>query len=86
MGHMLARLRGVKLDVLREILARDAPEHATHGLVLEHLWQNADDPNEVLFLFRVRDLDHARAYVDGLHAEARRQDPQANLPEMTFLT
>jgi hypothetical protein len=51
MAHVLARLRNVKLEIIKEILTKDAAEHAKEGLYLEHLWQNVDDQNEVLFLF-----------------------------------
>lgn len=85
MAHVLARLRGVKLDVIENILIRDASRHAEEGLHLEHLWQNVDDADEVLFLFRVDDLRRARQFVERVHGEARKQDPDANLPVMTFL-
>jgi hypothetical protein len=86
MAHMLAKLRGVKPEVISHILAKDAREHAAHGLFLEHLWQNADDVDEVQFLFRIDGIEQARAYVNGLHAAARRKDPNANLPDMTYLS
>jgi hypothetical protein len=85
MAHMLARLRKVKLEIIKEILTRDAVEHAKEGLYLEHLWQNADDQDEVLFLFRTTDLKHAKQFIDRVHSEALQQDPNANLPQMTYL-
>lgn len=33
------------------------------GLTLEGLWRDIDDPNEVIFLFQVSDLEKARAFV-----------------------
>ncbi|HWC74681.1 MAG TPA: hypothetical protein VG454_12170 [Gemmatimonadales bacterium] len=85
MAHMLARLRNVPLAAIKHQLEADAPQHALDGLFLEHLWQNADDNNEVLFLFRVNDLGQARTLIERLHGEARKQDPNAKLPQMTFL-
>lgn len=85
MAHMLARLRNVKLEIIKEVLKKDAVEHANEKLYLEHLWQNADDQNEVLFLFRTTDLNHVRKYIEQLHSHALQQDPKANLPQMTFL-
>ncbi|MFA5805170.1 MAG: hypothetical protein WC879_11040 [Melioribacteraceae bacterium] len=85
MAHVLARLRNVKLEIIKDILTKDAAEHAKEGLFLEHLWQNADDQNEVLFLFRTTDLNHARKHIDQLHSHALQQDPKANFPQMTFL-
>lgn len=85
MPHILATLRNVKIDVIGDVLRNDAPEHAKNGLYLEHLWQNVDDSNEVLFLFRVDDVKHAKKYIDGLHTQALKENPEVNLPRMLFL-
>lgn len=85
MAHILARLQGVKLADVEQALKADAPAHAEQGLHLEHLWKNLDDPAEVLFLFRADDLQRAKGFIEKTHAEARRQNPNANLPQMTFL-
>lgn len=85
MAHVLARLRGVKLEVIGSILRADASKHAEEGLYLEHLWQNVDDSDEVVFLFRTSDITHARQFIERVHKQARDQDPGANLPHMTFL-
>ncbi|WP_437673023.1 hypothetical protein [Sorangium sp. So ce131] len=85
MAHILARLSGVKFADVKQQLEGDAPGHAEQGMYLEHLWSNADDPNEILFLFRVDDLNHCKQLVDRVHAEARQEDPNVKLPHMTFL-
>jgi hypothetical protein len=85
MAHVLANLRGVKAEVIKQVLAQDAPQHAREGLYLEHLWQNVDDANEVLFLFRTTDLDHAKQFINRVHTQALKENPDANLPNMTFL-
>jgi hypothetical protein len=51
MPHILARLKGVNLEDIKKVLKIDAPQHAEQGLYLEHMWQNADDSEEVVFLF-----------------------------------
>jgi hypothetical protein len=85
MAHVLAKLRGARLADVKAQLDKDAASHAEQGMYLEHLWQNAEDPAEVMFLFQVTDLDHCRQLVKKTHAQARQQDPAVNLPEMTFL-
>jgi hypothetical protein len=85
MAHVLARLAGVKLVDARQQLEKDASAHAEQGMYLEHLWANSEDPGEVLFLFRVDDLNHCRQRMRKVHAEARRADPNARLPEVFFL-
>ncbi|HEU0137122.1 MAG TPA: hypothetical protein VFQ50_07520 [Flavobacterium sp.] len=85
MPHLLATLRGVKPDVIKEVLESDAAFHAEKGIYLEHLWQNADDDNEVLFLFKIDNIDKTRQLINGLHEGALKSNPHANLPTMKYL-
>lgn len=85
MAHMLAKLRHVTYAAIKEILRSDAEFHARQGIYLEQLWQNADDSDEVLFLFRVDNLKNAREFIHEVHGKALRDDPNANLPMITFL-
>lgn len=85
MAHVLAKLKDVKAEVLKKVLQTDAAQHAEQGLYLEHLWQNADDANEVLFLFRADDLHRVKAFIERVHSQALKENPNANLPHMTFL-
>jgi hypothetical protein len=45
----------------------------------------ADDLEQVLFLFRVQDLSHAKQFIEKVHTKARKENPEANLGHMTFL-
>jgi hypothetical protein len=85
MAHVLAKLTGAPLAAVKEQLERDAAEHAEQGMYLEHLWQNADKPEEVLFLFQVKDLAHCQQRIREMHAQARAENPDTPLPEMIFL-
>ena len=85
MAHVLARMKGVQAGAIREQLKADAAEHAKRGLYVEHVWSNAEEPADVLFLFRCDDLDRARQFIQQTHSEARKQNPDAKLPQMTFL-
>ena len=85
MAHMLARLRGSRLEDVKSVLHADAPKHAEQGLNLEHLWQSVDDPEEVLFLFRIDNPTLAKKFIERVHKEALKQDPAVNLPLMTYL-
>lgn len=85
MPHVLAKLKNVPLEVIREVLGKDKDFHASQGMYLEHLWQNTDDTNEVLFLFRIDSVANTKALIYKLHSEALAQDPNANLPTMTYL-
>ncbi len=84
MAHVLCKLKKVNVDVVRKMLKDHAPIHAKDGMFLEHVWKNAD-ADEVLFLFRTDNLAHAKKTVLETHANARKQDPKAVVPEVVFL-
>jgi hypothetical protein len=85
MAHVLAKIRGAKIDDIKKALSADSWKHAREGLSVEHVWQNADDAEEVQFLFSANDLEHAKKFISEVHAETRNKNPNANLPQMTFL-
>lgn len=85
MPHLLAKLKNVPIAVIREILEKDKAFHAENNMFLEHLWQNADNEDEVFFLFRINDIDETKAFIHQLHTDALTQDDNANLPIMTYL-
>ena len=85
MAHVLAKLTGAPLAAVKQQLEHDAAEHAEQGMYLEHLWQDAGNPEEVLFLFQVKDLEHCRQRMRETHARDRAENPEIPLPEMTFL-
>jgi hypothetical protein len=85
MDHILARIRGVKMEDVKSMLKTDASKHAEQGLILRHIWRNTDDPDEILFIFTTPDLNRARKSIKMVHAEILKENPNANLPQMLFL-
>jgi hypothetical protein len=85
MDHVLARIRGAKMEDLKNMLKADMSKHAQQGLILRHVWRNTDDPDEILFIFTAADLNRARKFIEMEHAEILKENPNANLPEMLFL-
>jgi hypothetical protein len=85
MAHVFARLRGIQLEDLELVLLADAAEHAERGMNLEHLWRNADDVEEVLFLFSADDLAKARAYINEMLNQAMSAFPDLPKPSITYL-
>jgi hypothetical protein len=85
MAHVLARISGVNLDQMKKILKSDAPKHAENGLKLAHLWQNAEDPDETIFLFHAENVSQAKKFIRNVHMHAQNTDSEARLPKMTFL-
>jgi len=85
MDHILARIRGVKVEDIKSMLKADMPKHAEQGLILRHIWHNADDPDEILFIFTTADLNRARKFIEMVQGEALKENPNANLPKLLFL-
>lgn len=85
MDHILARLRGTKLEEIKRALKADESKHAAQGLTLRHVWRNADDKDEILFIFTTTDLENARQFIEGEHTRVRKESPDVNLPKMLFL-
>ncbi|MBD0359605.1 MAG: hypothetical protein ICV56_02710 [Nitrososphaeraceae archaeon] len=85
MDHILARIRGAKMEDVKSMLKADASRHAEQGLILRHIWRNTDDPDEILFIFTTPDLNRARKSIEMVHAEVLKENPNANLPQMLFL-
>lgn len=85
MDHILARIRGVKMEDVKSMLKTDASKHAEQGLILRHIWRNTDDPDEILFIFTTPDLNRARKYIEIVQTEILKENPNANLPQMLFL-
>ncbi len=85
MAHVLAKLQGVKFEDVKSMLRADMLKYAEHGLFLKHVWRNADNSNEVLFIFQTNDLSSGRKYIEAIHAQALKENPSTQLPQMTFL-
>ena len=85
MDHILARIRGVKIEDVKSMLKTDTSKHVEQGLILRHIWRNADDLDEILFIFTTSDLNRARKFIETVRAEALKENPNVNLPEMLFL-
>jgi hypothetical protein len=85
MPHVLCKLHNVDFAAIKNMLQEHESVHAKEGLHLENVWRNMDVEREVLFLFRADNLEYARSFILNTHAKARKQDPNANLPDVTFL-
>ena len=73
------------MEDVKSMLKADASKHAEQGLILRHIWRNADDPDEILFIFTTLDLNRARNSIEMVHAKILKENPNANLPQMLFL-
>ncbi len=73
------------MEDVKNMLKADTSMHAEQGLILRHVWRNTDDPDEILFIFTTPDLNRARKYIEIVHTEIRKENPNAKLPQLLFL-
>lgn len=85
MPHLLATLRNTPFETIKDILEKDKAFHAVQGMYLEHLWKNIDDQDEVLFLFKIDNIENTKSLIQKLHSETLFHNPEAILPKMTYL-
>jgi hypothetical protein len=62
--QLICRNRVTDFNVWRRVFVSHAEAHVAAGLHLRDLWVNADDPDEVFFVFDVDDRDDAQAFMD----------------------
>jgi len=63
MIYMLCRNRVADYQTWKRIFDSHTEAHLEAGLTLVNLWQSLEDPNNVFFLFKVGDLEKAKAFV-----------------------
>ena len=63
MTYMLCRNGLVDFARWKRVFDSHAEAHRAAGLNLLHLWRSLDDPNNAFFLFEVKSIEKARAFI-----------------------
>lgn len=86
MNHLLIRHKVADFAAWKASYDGHAAARASAGLTELHLLRRVDDPNEVVMLFSVADLDKAKAFAasDDLRA-AMRKAGVTDKPDVYFL-
>jgi hypothetical protein len=84
--HMLVRHKVADFAKWKPVYDAHTLARDKAGLKEEHLFRNAEDPNEVLLLFSVEDVDKAKAFAasDDLR-EAMKKAGVSDKPDVYFL-
>jgi putative oxidoreductase len=72
LSRVLDNNRGIRVEDTREKIKVDAFTETPHEMLLQHFWQDADDPEEVVFQFRTGSLAKAKEIIKR-RAEQRRR-------------
>ena len=71
MTYMLCRNQVRDYETWKGVFDSHKEAHQKAGLQLERIWQDADNPNNVFFLFEVEDRKKAEAFIsDPVSAKA----------------
>ena len=84
MSHILATFHGVEKDLIEDMIHDHIKKHK-HDMYVEHLWCNADNEDEVIFLFKVDDIEHARRILEKVHEESLHHTRDNTPPEIIYL-
>ncbi len=86
MLYLLARHKVQDYDQWHGVFRSHASVQRQAGLHLLHLLRGVDDPDDIVALFRVDDLEKARAFTSGAGArQAGRVSGVLGAPEIVFL-
>ena len=85
MSHVLAILHGLEKDIVESMLHEHTKKRTLDGLHLEHIWTNAEDDDEVVFLFKTDDMKKAHLLMDMIHKESQKHNYDINPPEIIYL-
>jgi heme-degrading monooxygenase HmoA len=84
--HMLIRHKVADFAKWKPVYGAHASAREKAGLKEIHLLRNMDDPNEVILLFSIEDIDKAKAFAtsDDLH-QAMERAGVSDKPDLYFL-
>ena len=65
---MLCRNRVTDFAKWKEVFDSHAEAQRAAGLTLVHFWRTVDKPNNVVFLFEVKTIEKAKAFINAAEA------------------
>ncbi|UCE58390.1 MAG: hypothetical protein JSU63_13220 [Phycisphaerales bacterium] len=87
MHYMLCKNKVADYAKWRQVFDSHAKAHRESGLHLLHLLREMDDPNTIVFMFKVDDMDKVQAFINAPEAaEGAKQGGVIGQTEVTFLT
>ncbi len=85
MSHILVTLYGIEKDIVEDILHEATHKHKNEGIHLEHIWQNADNDDEVVFLFQAESKKQAESLLEKIMKKTAEYTPLLEPPKVIYL-
>jgi hypothetical protein len=87
MVHVLIRHKVQDFDKWKPAYDAHQQARAAAGLQDLHLWHNIDEPNEIVLLFEVADVEKAKAFARSSDLKERMRDAGVmGAPDIFFLS
>jgi hypothetical protein len=67
------------------MLHEHTKKRSLDGLHLEHVWTNAEDDDEVIFLFKTDDIVKAHLFMKMVHEASLKHNQDITPPEVIYL-
>lgn len=74
MTQLIGRNKVRDFETWKAIFDSHVEAQRESGLVLRRLWRRIEDPNDVFFIFDVRDIEEATAFMNAPEAEEAGRD------------
>ena len=86
MPHILIRHKVRDFATWKPVYEDHRPAREAAGLRDLHLWQNTDDPTEVVILFEAADVDRAKEFAASPDLKAKMEEAGVvGAPDIVFL-
>jgi hypothetical protein len=87
MVHIIVRHKVADFAKWKPVYEDHRSMREAAGIKDQHLWRNADDPNEIILLFEAPDMAKAKEFADSTDLKEKMQAAGVQgAPEFVFLT
>ena len=84
MNYLLGRFK-VDLNLWKQVVNSDTALHKDAGMHFQRVWRNVDNPDEILFLFRLENVERAKEFLEKTGALDKAKMKKGEIPHLTFL-
>ena len=84
MYYILGRHKA-DVDAWKKVVESHKEGHLEAGLHFQQVWINADEPNEIFFMFQVDDLEKAKSFLKSAGALDKEKQERGDIPKLWCL-
>lgn len=84
MHYILGRHKA-DVEAWKKVVESHKEAHLEAGLHFQQVWINADEPNEIFFMFKVDDLEKAKSFLKKAGALDKEKQQRGEIPKLWCL-